>query len=105
MDMIRKIINGKKYDTTTARLVASWTNGYYISDLDFCEEFLYKKRNGEYFIHGHGGARSHYCKVIGLNTWTGGEDIKPINYEVAKQLVMQNCDVEIYEAEFGEVDE
>lgn len=105
MEIVKKIINGKKYDTTTARLIASWSNGYYLGDFDFCEEFLYRKRNGEFFIHGHGGARSSYSRTIGHNTWTGGEDIRPIDIEDAKRLIEEYCDVEVYESEFGEVGE
>ncbi len=41
---MKKIINGKKYDTETATRLADWNNGGY------CKETLYQKHTGEYFM-------------------------------------------------------
>ena len=51
---MKKIINGKVYDTDTAKLIGSWDNGIY-GDLDSVSEDLYRKRTGEFFIFGHEG--------------------------------------------------
>lgn len=52
---MKKIINGKKYDTETAKEVAckAW---YYYGDLNFVIEKLYKKKTGEFFLYAAGGA-------------------------------------------------
>ena len=51
---MRKIIANKSYDTNTASLVGAWDNREY-GNLDYVSESLYRKRTGEYFIHGAGG--------------------------------------------------
>lgn len=40
---MRKIINSKAYDTTTAKIMAVRARGYYTT-------ILYKKKNGEFFF-------------------------------------------------------
>ena len=53
---MKKIINGRKYDTETAKEIGYWSNGYPCSDFNHCEETLYLKKTGEYFLYGEGGA-------------------------------------------------
>ena len=53
---MKKIINGKVYDTASAKLVGEWDNGRYGRDFGRCAEELYQKRTGEFFLHGSGGA-------------------------------------------------
>ena len=58
-----KVINGKKYSTDTAKVVAYYNNidGFRIlqcNDAKFFEKTLYKKRTGEYFICTEGNNRS-----------------------------------------------
>ena len=45
---MKKIINGRKYDTETAKEIGYWSNGYPCSDFNHCEETLYLKKTGEY---------------------------------------------------------
>ena len=40
---MKKIINGKKYDTDTASCVGSWDNGYGYSEFGYFSEALYRK--------------------------------------------------------------
>ena len=61
---MKKIINGKLYDTSTAHLVGEWDNQLY-GNPDYAAESLYRKRTGEFFLHGEGGARSRYAQLVG----------------------------------------
>ncbi len=100
---MRRIINGKKYDTETAELMAE----YKISnrrDFNFLEEELYRKKTGEFFLYGEGGANSKYREEVALNEWSGGEAITPLSEDEAKRWVEAYADDE-YEAIFGEVEE
>ena len=101
---MKKIINGKRYDTETATLVTEWESGY-PSDLGYVCEELYKKRTGEYFIFGHGGAASKYATSAGNNSWSGGSAIIPLSYDAARQWAEGHMSADAYEAEFGEVAE
>lgn len=102
---MRKVINSKKYDTDTAELIGSWHNNFEIRDFSHCSESLYRKKTGEYFIHGEGGPSSKYAENIGQNEWSGGEKIMPVGYAEAKKWAEENLDADEYEAEFGEVAE
>ena len=102
---MKKIINGKKYDTETAALVAEWDNGRYGSDFDRCSEKLYRKKTGEYFLHGDGGPMSRYARSCGQNEWCGGEQIIPLSYEAAQKWAEEHLDGDKYEKIFGEVPE
>lgn len=41
---MKKIINGKKYDTDTAECVSCWSNGYGCGDFQYAEERLFRKK-------------------------------------------------------------
>lgn len=101
---MRKIINGKKYDTDTATEVGNWDNGAGLRDFRYCEETLYRKRTGEYFIYGYGHAMSRYAERCG-DMWGAGSAIIPLTYDAARQWAEEHLDAEEYEKEFGEVSE
>lgn len=101
---MRKVIKGKLYDTEKATMVAEWSDGY-PSDFRYCCEELYRKRTGEYFVHGEGGAMSKYAESCGQNQWMGGEAIRPVSYDEARQWLEEHGTAEEYEAEFGIPDE
>ena len=101
---MKKIINGKKYDTDTAKPVVEWNNGRNYTDFGWCSETLYRKRTGEFFLHGQGGARSIYGKWVG-DCVCNGEDISPLSLEEAKEWAEENLSADKYEEIFGEVEE
>jgi len=102
---MKRIIDGKKYDTETAYMVGQWENMYDVSNFHYFSESLYKKRTGEYFLHGEGGARSQYAETVGQNEWRGGEKIIPLTYDNARKWAEEHLSVDVYESEFGEVSE
>ena len=93
---MKKIINGKKYDTTTATRIARDTNfcgsttesDYYASD-------LFKKKTGEYFVYDFGNSRSKQP----------GEKITPVTEQEAKEWCEEHLDGDEYEAIWGEIEE
>ena len=101
---MKKIINGKVYDTDTAERVGSWDNGKYTNDLYYCSEDLYRKRTGEFFLYGEGGPGSKYAVSCGSNSWSGGEKIIPLTYDAAQKWA-ECLSGEEYEAIFGTVEE
>lgn len=101
---MKKIINNKAYDTSTAREVGS--NSYSNpSDFHWWCETLYCKRTGEYFIHGEGGPMSRYSEQIEQNSWSGREKIIPLSYDNARKWAEENLAADEYEREFGDVTE
>lgn len=102
---MKKIINGKKYNTETAKAVGYWSNNYSYRDFNYCEETLYQKRTGEFFLYGNGGAMSKYSQSCGQNSWCGGENIIPMTENAAKKWAEKHLTTDEYEEIFGEVEE
>ena len=101
---MKKIINGKVYDTETAQKVGFWSNSLGYNDFNWREESLYRKKTGEFFLHGEGGPRTNYAERVG-NMWGSGERIMPLTYKEAQEWAEEHLDGEEYEAIFGEVTE
>ena len=101
---MKKIINRKRYDTETAKLIGSY--GYSNpSDFNYWSEDLYQKKTGEFFLYGEGGARTQYAQAIDLNSWCGGERIMPLSYDEAREWAEKHLDADTYKEVFGPVAE
>ncbi len=98
---MKRIIDGKRYDTETAKLLAEWTNNYYSSDFQWCHEELYVTKKGSYFLYGEGGAMSKYSVPIGNNGSGGGERIKPLSTAEARNWCERSDNNEALEAHFA----
>jgi hypothetical protein len=101
---MRKIINGRTYNTDTSKIIGFWDNGHYASDFSYCSESLYKNTKGAYFLHGEGGATSKYATGRGNNQGPG-EDIIPLTAEEARAWAEEHLSTDEYNAEFGEPEE
>ena len=99
---MKKIINGRVYDTATAKLIGSKTHGESTSDFGYWSEALYKKRTGEYFLHGEGGPMTRYAGGLGDNSWGWGEKLIPLTADKARKWAETNLDADAYIQEFGE---
>ncbi len=104
---MKKRIDTQMYDTETAKKIGEYRHGY--DNAGYIEE-LYKKRTGEYFLHGEGGPASPWAQPVegDQGAYSGGEDIKPLTYEQAqKWFEKANNDDErlatneVYDSEFG----
>ena len=101
---MKKIINGRLYDTSTATLIGS-VNYSYPGDFEYWEENLYRKKTGEFFLYGEGGPMSQYAHRTGQNQWAGGEGIRPLTLTEAREWAERYLDVEKYEQIFGVIEE
>lgn len=101
---MKKIINGRKYDTSTATELASVTSNpaerFYRTD-----ETLYRKRTGEFFLYGEGGPMTRWAEPYGLTGSQSGSGIVPLTVEEAREWAEHNVDADLYEEIFGEVAE
>lgn len=71
---MQRIIDGKRYNTETATLVASESYGYK-GDFRYWDEDLYRTPRGRWFIWGEGGPMSRWARSTGQNSWCGGQGI------------------------------
>ena len=82
---MKKIIDGKRYDTETATHIANFDNGLSRGDFRWLDEDLYQTPKGNWFIHGTGGAMTSWREAEGQNSWAGGEGIRPLTAEEARE--------------------
>ena len=102
---MKQIINGKRYDTDTAKEIGRGYSSVGSRDFHWWKEILYQKRTGEFFLYGEGGPASKYSKAVGLNEWTGSSRIMPLDVEKARAWAEEYLDADEYEAIFGAVEE
>jgi hypothetical protein len=101
---MRKIINGKRYDTNTAMEICDCSpEGFYHGDFRYEETFLYRTTYGNWFLAGKGGAMSRWSVNAGLNCTCGGSGIMPLDSDEARSFLEQYGSVEDVEKYFGKV--
>ena len=101
---MKRIIDGKMYNTETATCVASYSNGYGSGDFKVIDEDIYIKKTGEWFLEGHGGAMTEYAEPDG-NGMCGSRKIIPYTDLMAKQWLLEHNFVDEYIKYFGEPEE
>jgi len=81
---MKKVISGQIYDTRTATFIHEDWNGLSTRDFSYCREQLYRKRTGEFFVHGDGGASTRWRTRHG-NAYYDGAGIRPLTNQQALQ--------------------
>ena len=75
-----KVINGARYDTDRARMLAKWERDTNDS-ADHMTETMYRTKAGKFFIHGEGGPNTRYASRSGGS----GEKIVPLTDSDARE--------------------
>lgn len=103
---MKKIIDGKLYNTETAKFLAEFESSDGKSSFAWYREALYITRSGNYFLYGEGHASSKYAESAhGSNGWVPGKDIVPISPDYAKKWGEISLEADDYESVFGKVTE
>ena len=102
---MNKVINGKRYDTDTAREVGSWENMDDAGNFDYLSETLYRKRTGEFFLHCEGGARTPYASFSEDGWARDGEVLRPLGYVEARKWASERLSADECEAVFPSIPE
>ena len=100
---MKKIIKRRLYNTDTATLMGSWNNDM-CGSMEYCEESLYRKHTGEYFLYGRGGPMSVYAVCHG-DSCVGSGSIMPFTEEEARDWAELRLSADDYIRIFGEVEE
>lgn len=101
---MKKIIDGKLYDTATAKKIAEWDNGRCGTFWEECET-LYRTPKGTYFLHGWGGPMSRYKVLCESNSWSGSEDFRVMAGEDLRAWLEEKADADTYLAVIGAAEE
>ena len=87
---MKRIIDGKRYDTEKAVHIHGWDNGNFTNDFRYRSKDLYRTKSGRWFIHHTGGALTDMAKSAGNNSTTGSEDIEPVSAEDAFRFLVSH---------------
>lgn len=94
-------IDGKEYDTDTAKCVGRYKNTPYHNDANFYEEMLYRKKTGEFFLYGQGNSASKYAYISPGGRRSFAQRIVPLTDEKAKEWMQQHGNGEKCAVLFG----
>ena len=98
---MKKIMNGKMYDTDTADLICANFFGE-TADPVWYTEALFHTKKGAYFLYCLGSASSPYGNQIGENSWEPGEILMAYTEDEAKSFVEKYGTTDEYIEAFGE---
>ena len=105
---MKRIIDGKTYNTDTATHICDTSNG--LPDGDFQAEYsdLYVTKKGAYFLAGSGGPSSRFARENGNACWSsGGSGIIPLTKSEACDVVERECrtdeDADLIQEFFGDI--
>ena len=82
--IMKKVIDGKLYDTKTAEFIATNDSNFSRGDFEYEDTDLYKTKKGNFFLSGEGGARSRWSTPVGNNGSQGGSGIEALTMEDAR---------------------
>ena len=75
---MKKVIDGKIYNTETAERIAGDNSPYNPGDFQYENTSLFKTKKGASFLAGKGGAASRWAQPVGNNGRSGGEGIEAL---------------------------
>ncbi|WP_436910223.1 hypothetical protein [Halosimplex marinum] len=100
---MKQVIDRKLYDTETAEEIAQYAPITDKGDFNYLIETLYKTPDGEYFLHGDGGAATKWAKKVSDGK-VPGEEIQCLSDEEALDWCeKRSIDGEIVVEEFSEL--
>lgn len=99
---MKRIIEGKRYDTETAEKLHSWDNGIYGNDFRTQDETLHKTAKGAYFVHGRSGPMGPYAREMG-NSKCEGEVLFLVSPEEAFDWLVKHDGEEVAEKFFPDM--
>ena len=87
---MKRIIDGKTYNTETAKKICDTGNDEYPTDFRYENSSLYITKKGAYFIAGDGGALSRFSVAEG-NGYGGGAGIIVLSRDAAFSEVQRRA--------------
>ena len=95
-----RVINGKRYDTTTARSVGFYYHtGFCYDELRY--EELFHKTTGEFFLYG----KSVLANLWNIGGCSNNEYIQPLTHEEAMTWAEKHAEADAFIEAFGYVAE
>ena len=84
---MKRIINGKTYNTATAQHVCDLACSSNPGDFSYHDTSLYRSPKGQFFVCGEGGAMSMWSESAGPNSWSGGKGLRLVDEAEARAIM------------------
>ena len=99
---MKRIIDGKRYDTETATRIATvGSETISVTDFNHWEADLYRTPKGRWFLAGRGGPMTMFARPDGSGMTSGGGGIIPISDTEAQEYLEDDRNVEALECWFA----
>ena len=85
---MKRIIDGKTYNTETATTVCDTGNDLGVTDFGHEDSALYITKKGAFFIAGNGGPMSRFARAESQNSWSGGSGVIPLDRDEAMRCAV-----------------
>jgi hypothetical protein len=103
---MKRIIDGKLYNTETATLICDTSNGLPRSDFQAEDSALYVTKKEAYFVAGSGGPSTRFARKI-RNGRSDGSGIIPLTRAEAREECERQCrtdeDADLIQEFFGDI--
>ena len=99
---MKRIIDGKRYDTNTATRLHEYQSPYAHNDFNFFRESLYRTEKENYFLAGEGGALTPYGQLEVVGQMQSGEGIRLITKKEAMKWLEGHDGEVVLEQEFAD---
>ena len=99
--MMRRVIDGKIYDTETAALLHCWDNGNN-DRFHFRTKALYRTPKDRYFLVHEGGAMTDMAKQVDSNNVSGSEAMEVLDRAEAIRFLEMHDGSEVLIKEFSD---
>jgi len=102
---MKRIINGKRYDTDKAICIGGYDHGSYPGSGDFSHwsaELYMTPRSKNYFLAGEGGAMTRFARHCADGSSCGGSKLIPIGREDALEWAERYLDNDTIEEYFSD---
>jgi len=101
---MKKIINGRIFDTEKAVLVGEVEASCGHGDFNWWKAGLYQTPvSKRFFISGEGGAMTMFSRTISQNEWSGGSKVIPMDNDEALAWAEQYLNTEVIEKYFADL--
>lgn len=87
---MKRIIEGKTYNTDTAQYICDLDCRANRGDFGWHDTKLYRSPKGQFFIAGKGGAMSMWSQPVGTNCRGGGSGIRLVDEGAARRIMEES---------------
>jgi len=101
---MKRVLEGRIYDTEKSVLVCEFSEGNKGNFAHFEAELYKTPKSGRFFLAGEGGPMTIFRKRVDQNSWSGSSGIIPISEEEALRYAEKYASVETIQ-KFFQVEE